>query len=524
MANTTISPDMNLPIPTVSTDPGPDWGTNVVACLNAIDSHDHSPGQGVQVNPAGLNINTDLTMQSNNLTMVRTVRFVTQASPLSAGADIGCLYESGVDLYFNDGNGNQVRITTNGLVNAGAGSITGLPSGTASVSFAAGTYTFQSATNTPATMNVGPLVIGAAIANSKTVTIAPSNTLAANYVMTLPAALPASTSLFTVDASGNIDTTTAPTLSGGTLNGTYAGNPQFSGLIGIANGSVGSPSVAFTSEPGLGIWRNTSGGVSFASGGIESAQIGGVQALFLAGSASQPGISYLADTDTGMYFDSSNQLGFAANGTPIAKINTAGIKLIDGTEAAPSFTFIGDTNTGMYLDSADALGFSAGGAESFYIDGSGARVPASSSVSNPPLSFFGDPDTGIMHPGTNQFGITTGGTQRIQLDSSGLQSDSFGTITGVVQGIKWKIFSGTLAGAATLPLTSPGTIVLGVTGMTTQNGSANYGVMGYTNNGETPSTVQSIWFRIDALAANGVTIANYDTNSTNSYRVVMYYQ
>lgn len=36
--------------------------------------------------------------------------------------NLGCLYESGVDLYYNDGNGNAVRITSGGAVNASSAS------------------------------------------------------------------------------------------------------------------------------------------------------------------------------------------------------------------------------------------------------------------------------------------------------------------------------------------------------------------------------------------------------------------
>ena len=202
MANTTISPNMNLPIPTVSVDPGPDWATNVDACLNAIDSHNHSTGQGVQINPAGININSDLAMNGNNLTSARSVRFNAQASPLSAGSDLGCLYESGVDLYYNDGSGNQIRLTASGNPAGGAGSITGLPSGSASASYSAGTFVFQGATNTPAIIQGGPLKIARNVANGKGVTISAAASTAADFNMTLPSANPSATSLLAVSNTG----------------------------------------------------------------------------------------------------------------------------------------------------------------------------------------------------------------------------------------------------------------------------------------------------------------------------------
>ncbi len=193
MANTTITPNMNLPSPNPTIDPGPDFAINNAACMSAIDSHNHTPGQGVQITPAGLNINTDLALNGNNINTARSIKFTAQGSPLALACDIGCVYVSGQDLYYNDEAGNHVRITQGGNVTGSTGTITGLPSGTASAAYSAGTFTFQSATATPATMAVGPVVIGQAVASSKTVSLTPNAGQAANYGLTFPAALPGST-------------------------------------------------------------------------------------------------------------------------------------------------------------------------------------------------------------------------------------------------------------------------------------------------------------------------------------------
>lgn len=202
--STTITPNMNLPVPVPGSEPGPDWAEEIVADMYAIDSHDHTSGKGVPITPDGLNISADLPMNENNLTEVRSVNFEAQSAPLSDPTDLGCLYVSGVDLYYNDEAGNQVRITQSGSVTGSTGTITGLPSGTASASYSAGTFTFQSATNTPANMNVGPLFIGRNAASSKTVSLTPNAAQAANYDLTLPSALPGSTLPVTTDASGNM--------------------------------------------------------------------------------------------------------------------------------------------------------------------------------------------------------------------------------------------------------------------------------------------------------------------------------
>lgn len=234
MANTTISPNMNLPVPTVAVDPGPDWATNVDACLNAIDSHNHSAGQGVPITPSGMSINSDLAFGSNNAYLLRSVRFVSQSATIAASADIGCIYEVAGDLWWNNASGTAVQLTVGNSPAGGGGSISGLPSGSAGVSFAAATYSFTSATNTPATISVGPIITGAATASPKTVTISASGSQPADYAMTWPLSLPGSTSFINIDASGNMATVattgtgqvvlaTSPTITSPTFAGTSSG-------------------------------------------------------------------------------------------------------------------------------------------------------------------------------------------------------------------------------------------------------------------------------------------------------------
>lgn len=207
MSDTTISPNMNLIVPVVGQDPGPDWANNLNADLGILDEHNHSPGQGVQINPAGLNINADLPLNGNNLTLVKTVNFVSQLAPLAgAPPNLGAIYVAGNELFYNDEAGNVVPITHNGSVNAGAGSITGLPNGTASVSYSgiAQTYTFQSATNTPANLDGGAITLRPIAISPNGITINAPPSLPASYSLTLPGALPGVTSAVNVDPSGNM--------------------------------------------------------------------------------------------------------------------------------------------------------------------------------------------------------------------------------------------------------------------------------------------------------------------------------
>ncbi len=204
MADVIISPNMGLPVPVVSEEIGPDWAVDINACMSAIDSHNHSASQGVPVTPDGLNINADLPMNNQNVITARSVRFQPQTAALAEPSDLGCLYEEGDDLYYIDGAGNNIRITQSGSVTGSSGTITGLPSGTASASFAGGTFTFQSATSTPAAMDVGSVKVSQTTSGGFGVTLSANVGQASNYNMSLPAALPASQKIMTLDNSGNI--------------------------------------------------------------------------------------------------------------------------------------------------------------------------------------------------------------------------------------------------------------------------------------------------------------------------------
>lgn len=205
--SSTISPNMGLIVPGVGTEPGPAWANELNSDLGILDQHDHSAGRGVPITPNGLNITSDLPINGNNLTLVKTVNFDAQLAALPGVApNLGAIYVAGNELYYNDEVGNVVQITNGGVVNSGAGSISGLPSGTASASYSAGpgTFIWQSSTSTAANMDNASVTIREQVALANGVTLKSPNSLAANYDLIFPAALPGSTKFLTVDTSGNI--------------------------------------------------------------------------------------------------------------------------------------------------------------------------------------------------------------------------------------------------------------------------------------------------------------------------------
>ncbi len=202
--SSTISPNMNLVIPTVGGEPGPNYALDINSSLSVIDQHNHAFGNGVQITPSGLDINSDLAFNTQNATLLRSARFVPQSAALALPTDLGAIYVAGLDLYYNNTAGTAIRLTQNGSIVGTAGSISGLPSGTASASYASGTFVWESATSTGANMDFASAILRNATASSHGLTLEPPSAMTADYTITLPS-LPSATNIVTMDTSGNLN-------------------------------------------------------------------------------------------------------------------------------------------------------------------------------------------------------------------------------------------------------------------------------------------------------------------------------
>ncbi len=267
-----LSPNMSLPVPQVGVEPGPQYADDVNNSLNIIDAHNHTPGSGVQVPSTGININADLPFGNKNLTTLRACRYTPQGSPLALAADLNETYVSGVDLYYNDGNGNQIRITQSGGVVGTPGSISGLVS-PASATYSPGSTKFiwQSAANTSADMDFGSAIMRNDTVSSFAMTLAPHASLGANFTWTFPGANPGtSNALVLTDTSGNqsylLEGTANQVLlmnSGGTSFG-WTSNANFDGKAVQA----GSKNIVVSNT------NPTTNGLSIVRGGFNSTPSG----------------------------------------------------------------------------------------------------------------------------------------------------------------------------------------------------------------------------------------------------------
>jgi len=190
------TPNMALTLPVVSQTPGPTWASEINADLSLIDSHNHTSGKGALVPVAGLNINADLSLATNALTNVKSLGLLDQVSLVT----LNSVYANAGELWWNDGAGNNVQITSNGAVNVGATGNIGGMIGSAAVNYVSGplAYEFIDENGNHASLQALAVRFG-----SVTVSQSPGS---ATYSLRLPVSTPAATSFVTATVSGSTAT------------------------------------------------------------------------------------------------------------------------------------------------------------------------------------------------------------------------------------------------------------------------------------------------------------------------------
>ena len=250
----TNTPNMNLLTPTIGIDTGLTWEQAFNSNTTIIDQHNHASGSGVQIPSAGININTALPFNNNAATNLSSVIFTDQPSL----ATLNALYTVAGELWFNDPSG-AVQITAAGAVNATS---SGIASGSASASFSTGVLVVNAASNTPANIQGGSILLGNNSSGSKFLTLAPPGAMASNFSLTLPS-IPGAQSFMAIDTSGNFSAYAA--VSGG-ITGSMIGsntvtraNQVYVGQqISSSCGAFSTTSTTFASVTNLSVTITTS--------------------------------------------------------------------------------------------------------------------------------------------------------------------------------------------------------------------------------------------------------------------------
>ena len=114
--------NMLLTLPIVSVTIGPEWATELNVALTTIDSHDHSSDKGARITPAGLNINANLDIQNFIFYNFSAVRFQETGAALTGSSNANALHSVSGNLYFTNGSGNAIQITSGGTIATSPGS------------------------------------------------------------------------------------------------------------------------------------------------------------------------------------------------------------------------------------------------------------------------------------------------------------------------------------------------------------------------------------------------------------------
>ena len=126
--------------PAVGVTAGPTWATDLNTSIDAVDGHDHSTNKGVRITPAAINVNADMEFNQNSASELKNLIF---DSSVTAATTSYSLYQSSGNIYWRNGSGTAVQITTGSSVNAGAGSITGMAGTDAGVTYTNVAKTFN---------------------------------------------------------------------------------------------------------------------------------------------------------------------------------------------------------------------------------------------------------------------------------------------------------------------------------------------------------------------------------------------
>lgn len=201
-----IGQTQNLTIPAVGT-AGTTYATQINAALEAIEDVLET-----KITPASMNINQTLSMAQNAIENAAYVGIIDNGQPSVSGA----LFRDGGDLYWNNGSGSQVQITSgNSLSLTTVGAIGGNYSDAGSVAevkylYASNDYYFFSnaSTNVVANLVAGGLTFTSETAAGYPYSIAATTftraTGGSSYTATWPNAAPAGKRIVQIDNTGAV--------------------------------------------------------------------------------------------------------------------------------------------------------------------------------------------------------------------------------------------------------------------------------------------------------------------------------
>lgn len=117
---------MNLELPTPAVTLGTLWAEQLNSALELVDSHDHTSSKGKQIPVEGLDINDNLDFDGNKIFNLFSSQYDPVLTPLTGASNANSVSVSGGDLYYTNGAGVSVQITSGGTVVTSPGTVTSL--------------------------------------------------------------------------------------------------------------------------------------------------------------------------------------------------------------------------------------------------------------------------------------------------------------------------------------------------------------------------------------------------------------
>lgn len=310
-------------------------------------------------------------------------------------------------------------------------------------------------------------------------TTTPSQLLDINGTLAIRGGSPIAGQILTSDASG-LATWTALGSSGAGGDFTDGGN-NFGGNATIGNDSNFSMDFITNNTSRIHVAANGNVGIHNTNptvlfdvtgdvGNASTVSIDTGKVLIADGSAATPTMSFTNDPDMGIFRAGDDSLGVSVGGTTQFLVNSTGVSFpgtkdftprsvdtvgvtsaADGSEAEPSYTYIADDDTGIYRPGDDTLAFVTGGATAITITnagdlGIGTTTPSrklevvgdtlvntlqttagrffnqDGTLALPSYTFSSDEDTGIFREGNDSIAISLGGTKVLDFETDGLHS------------------------------------------------------------------------------------------------------
>jgi hypothetical protein len=217
---------------------------------------------------------------------------------------------------------------------------------------------------------------------------------------------------------------------------TFGSDAQVDGELLLANGSVGSPSLTFTSDTDSGFYQIAADTIGVAAGGAIVGRFSSTGVGLINGTESSPSLAFISDVDTGLFLSGTNSLSASAGGNEVVRFlsEASSVNYLTATASA--------TGNSIALEAAgtdDNVGIdlSTKGTGSFVVsvDSSTALTVSSTSVQselpvltsngsagNPSFSFSNDTNTGFYSLGADQIGVSLGGNAAFGITSTDFYS------------------------------------------------------------------------------------------------------